>query len=155
MSKAPLLLLPEALGFSPQILLDDIINTVNDTVAEGVNGMEGFLRHWADRRSEINKDWDSTEELEQGLVAFMTLLEHHTDVALDFFEAWALKNIFSIPPDLPVVLPHQQGLDLTIKPEREAELVDEIAGLRKKLDQVYITSALQTILCLQLMSHPL
>ncbi|KAF5384692.1 hypothetical protein D9757_006241 [Collybiopsis confluens] len=130
----PPLLLPEALGFSPQLLLDDIINIVNDTIAQGVNGMEDFLRQWADRRSEENRDWDSTEELEQGLAAFETLLEHHTDVALDFFEAWALKNIFSIPPDLPVVLPHQHGLDLTAKPERENELVDEISELRVQLE---------------------
>ncbi|KAH7880349.1 Mis12 protein-domain-containing protein [Lentinula edodes] len=128
------LLLPEALGFSPQLLLDDIINAVNNTIVEGVNAMEDFLRQWADRRSEEEKDWDSTEELEQGLVSFETLLEHHTDVALDFFEAWALKNIFSIPPDLPVVLPHQKGLDLTTKPEREAELMEEISELRIKLD---------------------
>ncbi|KIK71376.1 hypothetical protein GYMLUDRAFT_33529 [Collybiopsis luxurians FD-317 M1] len=130
----PPLLLPEALGFSPQLLLDDIINTVNDTIVEGVNGMEDFLQQWADRRSEEHKDWDSTEEFEQGLAVFETLLEHHTDVAMDFFEAWALKNIFSIPPELPVVLPHQQGLDLTIKPERENELVEEISELRTKLD---------------------
>ncbi|KAF9073892.1 Mis12 protein-domain-containing protein [Rhodocollybia butyracea] len=133
-SVLPPLLLPEALGFSPQLLLDDIINSVNDTMIEGVNGMEGFLVQWAERRSEANKDWDSSEELEHGLAAFATLLEHHTDVALDFFEAWALKNIFSVPPDLPVVLPHQQGLDLTVKPERETQLLEEISELRKKID---------------------
>ncbi|KAJ3736859.1 Mis12-domain-containing protein [Lentinula guzmanii] len=130
----PPLLLPEALGFSPQLLLDDIINAVNNTIVEGVNAMEDFLRQWADRRAEEERDWDSTEELEQGLVSFETLLEHHTDVALDFFEAWALKNIFSIPSDLPVVLPHQKSLDLRAKPERETDLVEEISELRAKLD---------------------
>lgn len=29
-----------------------------------------------------------------------------------------------IPPDLPVVLPHQPGLDLTVPPEKEQELMD-------------------------------
>ncbi|KAJ4000276.1 Mis12-domain-containing protein [Lentinula boryana] len=130
----PPLLLPEALGFSPQLLLDDIINAVNNTIVEGVNAMEDFLRQWADRRAEEERDWDSTEELEQGLVSFETLLEHHTDVALDFFEAWALKNIFSIPSNLPVVLPHQKSLDLRTKPERETDLVEEISELRAKLD---------------------
>lgn len=150
MSTVPPLLLPEALGFSPQILLDDIINTVNDTVNEGVSGMEGYLEGWANGRSEQHKDWDSTEELEQGLVAFLTLLEHHTDIALDFFEAWALKNIFSVPADLPVVLPHQKGLDLTIKPEREAELVEEVADLRKKLSHVCIFLLHSDCICSQL-----
>ncbi|KAJ4476636.1 Mis12-domain-containing protein [Lentinula aciculospora] len=130
----PPLLLPEVLGFSPQLLLDDIINAVNNTIVEGVNAMEDFLRQWADRRAEEEKDWDSTEELEQGLVSFETLLEHHTDVALDFFEAWALKNIFSIPSDLPVVLPHQKGLDLSTEPEREVELTEEISELRARID---------------------
>ena len=46
---------------------------------------------------------------EVGLVAFQTLLEHHTDIAFDFFEAWCLRNlnIFMIPSDLPFVL-HQE-----------------------------------------------
>ncbi|KAJ3741616.1 Mis12-domain-containing protein, partial [Lentinula detonsa] len=104
-----------------------IINAVNNTIVEGVNAMEDFLRQWADRRAEEERDWDSTEELEQGLVSFETLLEHHTD-------AWALKNIFSIPSDLPVVLPHQKSLDLRTKPERETDLVEEISELRAKLD---------------------
>ncbi|KAJ3764325.1 Mis12-domain-containing protein [Lentinula raphanica] len=134
MSNPPPLLLPEALGFSPQLLLDDIIDAVNNTIVEGVVAVEDFLRQWAERRSEEEKDWDGTEELEQGLVSFQTLLEHHTDVALDFFEAWALKNIFAIPADLPVVLPHQKGLDLSTKPERETELVDEISQLRAEID---------------------
>jgi len=89
-----------------------------------------------------------TAEIEQGLVAFQTLLEYHTDIAFDFFEAWSLRNIFFIPPELEngrvVVLPHYEGLDLTDKPsagtskseERERELAEEIEELRKKLDQV-------------------
>ncbi|CAA7257440.1 unnamed protein product [Cyclocybe aegerita] len=76
----------------------------------------------------------TTHEVEQGLVAFQTLLEYHTDIAFDFFEAWCLRNIFMIPGDLPVVLPHQEGLDLTVTPEQEQELMDEIDELRKRLD---------------------
>lgn len=37
-------------GFSPQLLLDDIINTSNNTVQDGVNGIEGFLQKCADER---------------------------------------------------------------------------------------------------------
>ena len=40
----PFLLLHEALGFLPQLLLDDIINVANNTVTDGVNGLEEFLQ---------------------------------------------------------------------------------------------------------------
>ncbi|KAJ7596725.1 Mis12-domain-containing protein [Mycena floridula] len=136
------LLLAEALGFLPQLLLDDIINIANDSVGDGVDGMETFLQKWAeDRRQGIG---GSKHEVEQGLVTFQTLLEYHTDIAFDFFEAWSLRNIFAIPPDLPVVLPHHQGLDLTQTPEREQELLDEIESLRKKLDNQRRLHRLQT-----------
>ncbi|KAF4568333.1 hypothetical protein EYR40_010264 [Pleurotus pulmonarius] len=135
------LLLPEALGFSPQLLLDDIINIANNAVTDAVNGLEEFLQRWADERAKKDgvgepaneSEWDPTGEVEQGLVAFQTLLEYHTDIAFDFFEAWSLRNVFAVPPDLPIVLPHQEGLDLTQSPEREKELMDEIAELRLQL----------------------
>jgi len=135
------LLLCEALGFSPQLLLDDIINIANNAVQDGVNGMEEFLQKWADER--ISQDRSSristeatTHEVEQGLVAFQTLLEYHTDIAFDFFEAWCLRNVFMIPPDLSIVLPHQAGLDLITSPEQEQDVVQEVDVLRKKLDNV-------------------
>jgi kinetochore protein Mis12/MTW1 len=140
----PPLLLPEILGFSPQLLLDDIINISNNAVQDGVNGMEEFLQKWADERAaRQGGDWDSTQEVEQGLVAFQTLLEYHTDIAFDFFEAWSLRNIFAIPngvgeKGLPVVVPHQEGLDLTCTLEREQELMDECDELRRKIDNVRI-----------------
>jgi len=131
------LLLPEILGFAPQLLLDDIINISNNAVQDGVNGMEEFLEKWVDARAaREGGDWDGTQEVEQGLVAFQTLLEYHTDIAFDFFEAWSLRNIFAIPPDLPIVMPHQQNLDLTLTPEKEKELMDELEDLRTKLDNV-------------------
>ncbi|KAG6841611.1 hypothetical protein C0991_009036 [Blastosporella zonata] len=131
----PHLLIPEILGFSPQLLLDDIINIANNAVQDGVNGMEEFLEKWVDARAERQGgDWDSTQDVEQGLVAFQTLLEHHTDLAFDIFEAWSLRNIFALPSDLPIVVPHQQNFDLIQTPEREQELTDELEELRKQLD---------------------
>ena len=80
------------------------------------------------------------------MVAFQTLLEYHTDIAFDFFEAWSLRNIFFIPPELEqgnvVVLPHYEGSDLTGGEggtevvEKEREMMDEIEELRKRLDEV-------------------
>ncbi|KAG8217276.1 Mis12-domain-containing protein [Butyriboletus roseoflavus] len=131
----PSVLLPEILRFSPQLLLDDIINFANEAITNAVDGLEEFLFRWAtDREQRINEDWDSTQEVEQGLVAFQTLLEYHTDIAFDFFETWSLRNIFAIPADLPIVVPHQEGLELTYPPERETELMSEIDELRKKID---------------------
>jgi len=135
------LLLCEALGFSPQLLLDDIINIANNAVQDGVNGMEEFLEKWADERVASGEASNSTidattHEVEQGLVAFQTLLEYHTDIAFDFFEAWCLRNIFMIPPDLPIILPHQERLDLTTTAEQEQEAMDEVEELRKRLDGV-------------------
>ncbi|KAF7337638.1 Mis12-domain-containing protein [Mycena sanguinolenta] len=123
-------LLTEALGFSPQLLLDDIINVANHAVQDGVNGTEDFLQQ---RTAQLGEA-DSTQEIEQGLVAFQTLLEFHTDVAFDFFEAWSLRNIFAVPADLPLVLPHHEHLDLTHTPEREQELMDEVERLRNSLE---------------------
>ncbi|KAI0715072.1 Mis12 protein-domain-containing protein [Earliella scabrosa] len=129
----PSVLLPELLGFIPQFLLDDIINIANDEARQSVDAMEQFLQRWADARAEKDAEWDPTQEIEQGLVAFQTLLESHVDVAFDFFEAWSMRNIFAIPADLPVVAPHQAGLDLDQEPEREAELLAEIDELRRKV----------------------
>lgn len=103
--------------------------------------MEEFLQKWTDQRaSKLGGDWDGTQEVEQGLVAFQTLLEYHTDIAFDFFEAWSLRNIFAVSCELPVVLPHQEGLDLSSSggatPEREQELLDEVEVLRRKIDAV-------------------
>ncbi|EIW85478.1 Mis12-domain-containing protein [Coniophora puteana RWD-64-598 SS2] len=131
----PSVLLPEILAFSPQLLLDDVINYANDAITTNVDGMEEFLTRWAQNRTKKpGEEWDSTQEVEKGLVAYQTLLESHTDIAFDFFETWSLRNIFAVPPDLPIVVPHQEGLDLSCPPEREVELMTEIEELRKKID---------------------
>ena len=133
----PSVLLPELLGFVPQFLLDDIIDTANDAVRQAVEAMEVFLRRWAsEREARVDKDWDSTQEVEQGLVAFQTLLNSHVDIAFDFFELWSLRNIFAIPPDLPIVAPHQAGLNLEHGAEEEKEAVNEIKELRRKIQAV-------------------
>jgi len=144
MSTRPLLVC-EALGFSPQLLLDDIINVANQAVQDGVNGMEEFLQKWMDQRAEkLGGDWDGTQEVEQGLVAFQTLLEYHTDIAFDFFEAWSLRNIFVVPQDLPVVLPHHEKLDLTATLAREQDLLNHIEQLRRKIDAVCLDAVMSS-----------
>ena len=116
--QTPTVLVPEILSFSPHFLLDDTINIANDGIARAVDAMEDFLNRWAETRLQHEPDWDADKELEQGLVSFQTLLEFHADIAFDFFEAWSLRNIFAVTPDLPLVAPHHAGLDLDQPPER-------------------------------------
>ncbi|KAJ7611018.1 Mis12 protein-domain-containing protein [Roridomyces roridus] len=127
------LVLTEIVGFSPQLLLDDIINAANHAVQDGVNGLEDFLLQRAEQNG-VPEGGEGMQEIEQGLVAFQTLLEFHTDVAFDFFEAWCLRNIFAVPAALPIVMPHHEGLDLTIPTGRERELLDEIEELSNRLE---------------------
>jgi hypothetical protein len=68
--------------------------------------------------------------------SLQTLLENYADLAFDFFEAWSHRNIFVVEPNLPIVAPHQKGLDLEIPLERERELQIEVETLRRKLDNV-------------------
>jgi kinetochore protein Mis12/MTW1 len=141
----PTVLVPEILSFSPHFLLDDTINIANDGVGRAVDAMEDFLNRWAETRLEQEPDWDADKELERGLVSFQTLLEFHADIAFDFFEAWSLRNIFAVPPDLPLVAPHHAGLDLDQQPpEKEAELLAEIDELRRKIESVRSRARPQT-----------
>jgi len=140
----PTVLIPEVLSFSPHFLLDDTINIANDGVGRAVDAMEDFLNRWAETRLEREPEWADAadKELEQGLVSFQTLLEFHTDIAFDFFEAWSLRNIFAVtPPDLPLVVPHQACLNLDPQPpEKETELLAEIDELRRKVENVTLLS---------------
>lgn len=130
-------LVPELLGFSPQLLLDDIISAAADAIFKCLQALEEFMQNWASKRAEaVGNEWDGVEAVEQGLVAFSTLLEFHTDIAFDFFEAWSLRNIFAVPPGLPLVAPHHAGRNLRIKSEEETELMTEIEELRRKLENV-------------------
>ncbi|KIP03167.1 hypothetical protein PHLGIDRAFT_121833, partial [Phlebiopsis gigantea 11061_1 CR5-6] len=105
---ASAVLVPELLGFVPQFLLDDIVDTANDAVRQAVDAMEVFLRRWAAGA----RTPAAPAAVEQGLVAFQTLLHAHVDLAFDLLEAWSLRNVFAAPPDLPLVAPHHAGLPL-------------------------------------------
>jgi hypothetical protein len=76
---------------------------------------------------------------EQGMHSFQTLLEAHTDLAFDFFEAWSHRNIFVINANLPVVAPHHKDLDLETPPEMERELQIEVESSRRKLEHARVT----------------
>jgi kinetochore protein Mis12/MTW1 len=144
---APPVLLPELLGVSPHLVLDTIVNISNNSVEHCVDAMEGFLTGWAEKRAEKLKgsggDWDSKQEIEQGIVSFQTLLESHMDIAVDFFEVWCMRNIFTIRAELPVVVPHQAGLILDQPASKEQELLAEIDDLRRRIQVVRICRPFQ------------
>jgi kinetochore protein Mis12/MTW1 len=141
---APPVLLPELLGVSPHYILDTIVNVSNNSVDHCIEAMEGYLDSWtkkhADRLKESGgDDWDIKQEIELGLVSFQTLLESHMDIALDFFEVWCMRNIFTIPAELPVVVPHQAGLVLDQPAGKEQELLAEIDDLRRRIQVVRLS----------------
>ncbi|KAF8325843.1 Mis12 protein-domain-containing protein [Cantharellus anzutake] len=126
------LLLAEILGFPPQMFLDDLTNIAHSNVRMTVEAVELFLRHWIDKQDSSKLD-ALNKELETGIAALQTLLDSHTDLAFDLFEAWAWRNIFEIPP-IPMVTPHHQGLDLTIPGDEETRLQRELSQKKQKLD---------------------
>ncbi|EIN10910.1 Mis12-domain-containing protein [Punctularia strigosozonata HHB-11173 SS5] len=137
-SGAEALLLVELLGFVPQFFLDDLFGVAQEAANHTVEAMESYLARWAQSRSKTDKDddKDADEDIEQGLVSFQTLLESHVDQAFDFLEAWSLRNILAVPSHLPVVVPHQRGLDLETPPERELELLAELEDLRRRMNNM-------------------
>lgn len=128
--------LAEILGFPPQLLIDDLINTANESVTQALEGLDNFLYRWAEEHENSEA---VMLELDQGFHAFQTLLESHTDTAFDFFEVWALRNIFTIPPNVPIVAPHHEGLDLETGADEERALQTEIDELRHRLENVRIS----------------
>lgn len=127
-------ILPDILGFAPQLLVDDLLDVGYDAVAKATGAFEAYLdENWLPGRSV-----EDQEAAFAGLVAFQTLLQSHLDKAFDAFELWSLKNVFALPDpkELPLVLPHQKGLDLTVTEEEENALEREIEDLRRQVDAV-------------------
>ncbi|KAJ3262151.1 hypothetical protein HK104_006775 [Borealophlyctis nickersoniae] len=73
------------------------------------------------------------EEADRGLAATETLFENNLDKQFDQFELYVLRNILAVPEDVPIRLPHREGLDRLVTAEEEKELDAELAALRGKL----------------------
>lgn len=150
------MLATELLGYQPQLLLDELMSSVNETIYECVARVEDYLNNWIDDKENkgedvrhLRKELDQVRRvlfhhsldtdggtLLQGMHALQTLLENYADLSFDFFEAWAHRNIFVVDPDLSIVAPHQRGLNLDVPLDRERELQIEVETLRRKLDNV-------------------
>jgi kinetochore protein Mis12/MTW1 len=97
-------------------IIDDIINSVNDLVYQGISSLEnglfstppdrlGFkasLTNSAEQDQPHNeKEFpDGKQEIEEGLHKLETLLESTVDKNFDKFEIYVLRNILSVPEDL-------------------------------------------------------
>lgn len=127
-------ILPDILGFAPQLLVDDLLDIGYDAIAKATGALETYLdTNWLPGRP-----IEDQNEAYAGLVAFQTLLQSHLDKAFDAFELWSLKNVFALPDpaEVPIVLPHQTGLDITATEQEENSLNKEIEELRAKVDAV-------------------
>ncbi|RIB06062.1 Mis12 protein [Gigaspora rosea] len=115
--------LVEHFGFAPISAIDDVINSVNELLYTAIMGLEQFVL------SELK----SSEEVDQGIHQVETLLESLVDRHFDMFEIYALRNIFTIPDKLEIVLPHREGMDLTSDQTKEECVDQELDTMRKKV----------------------
>ncbi|KAG8979325.1 hypothetical protein FRB95_011360 [Tulasnella sp. JGI-2019a] len=119
-------------GFPVQLLVDDLLDIGVDAVGKATDALESYLNeHYLPN---FPPDSEAHDKVQAGLVSFSTLLESHLDKAFDAFEHWSLRNVFAWDPSLDVVLKHQEGLDLTVTAEQEANLLTDIDELRRKVD---------------------
>ncbi|KAK5047734.1 hypothetical protein LTR84_006399 [Exophiala bonariae] len=111
-------LLTEHLQYTPLSLIDDIINSVNNFVYQGVGSLEiGLLSTPPERlgfKAVKHDDTDGTsqedfpeakQEIEEGLHQLETLLNSTVDKNFDKFEIYVLRNILSVPADLGISYP--------------------------------------------------
>ncbi len=130
-------ILTEILGFQPQLLIDDLLDSGYDAISKATEALEQYLeKDWLPDKSLADQ-----EHVMAGLVSFHTLLQDHMNRSFDAFEHWSLKNVFALPDvegpnGMQIILPHQKGLDLTIKEDEEIKTMREIDELRRKVAAV-------------------
>ncbi|KAG0260780.1 hypothetical protein BG011_001619 [Mortierella polycephala] len=133
-------LLTEHFGFAPLSFVDDVINSVNNMIYQASMALQEFIEsemenvvagHYGDMN--IDPNLDPKDESGKCMHKFETLLESAVDKNFDRFELYALKNIFGVPEDVDIVLPHYEALDFEIGVEREQKLDDELELLRRQV----------------------
>ncbi|KAI9348648.1 Mis12 protein-domain-containing protein [Obelidium mucronatum] len=128
-------LVVEHFGFTPLDLIDNVFNVVNEVIMQALEAFEEFV---IDRLG-------SEDAAEEGSVALQTLMESTIDKYFDKFETYAAKNVFSIPSNLCVTLPHYEGIDDSLIDEDEKEIESRVEALRERLAAAkYYNSTLST-----------
>ncbi|KAK4907755.1 hypothetical protein LTR66_017619, partial [Elasticomyces elasticus] len=145
-SLAATALLTEHLQYTPLSLIDDIIDSVNNYIYQGVNSLEtgllsipperlGFKAVDAGDEDEPGQAGypEAKKEVEEGLHKLETLLNSTVDKNFDKFEIFVLRNILAVPPDLTehIRLSHYEGV--TYLPSQNVPTVEELTLLRRKL----------------------
>ncbi|KAF9112254.1 hypothetical protein BGX27_003727 [Mortierella sp. AM989] len=129
-------LLTEHFGFSPLSFVDDVINSVNNMIYQASMALQEYVEMQMDEMSARNALPDNTDvkvECGKSMHKFETLLESSVDKNFDRFELYALKNLFGVPEDVDIVLPHYEALDFNIGVEREQQLDEQLEILRRKV----------------------
>lgn len=138
-------LLTEHLQYTPLSLLDDIINSVNTYIFQGINSLEAGLtsippERLGFRATQKRKDEqeqqeysDAKQEIEEGLHKLETLLNSTVDKTFDKFEIYVLRNILAVPSGLTqwIRLCHYEGI--LHPPSKNVPSPDDIKLLRRKL----------------------
>jgi hypothetical protein len=132
----------EQLGFVPMSFIDDVINSTNEYVFQGMASLEEFVTAWYAGSNDLEVEQvriPSPEKgklmVEKGIAQLETLLLNAVDKRFDEFELYCLQSVFSVPDDLEIRLPHQVDLDID---GDEGECDVELAQLRKRLASVRI-----------------
>ncbi|KAF9436466.1 hypothetical protein BGZ76_003897 [Entomortierella beljakovae] len=138
-------LLTEHFGFSPLSFVDDVINSVNNMIYQASMALQEYIEAQMDEmiaQHELPDSHDVKIESAKSMHQFETLLESSVDKNFDRFELYALKNLFGVPEDVDIVLPHYESLDFNIKVEREQNLDSQLEVLRRKVIAVRIANTL-------------
>jgi hypothetical protein len=89
-------LLTEHFGFNPMDFVDDIINTANDLIYKAMDQLEKI----------ISLEIKDADLVEKGMSSIETLFENAIDKYFDKFELYCMSQIFILPHNGRVVLPH-------------------------------------------------
>jgi hypothetical protein len=89
-------LLTEHFGFNPMDFVDDIINTANDLIYKAMDQLEKI----------ISLEIKDPALVEKGMSSIETLFENAIDKYFDKFELYCMSQIFVLPHNGRVVLPH-------------------------------------------------
>ncbi|EJT49441.1 hypothetical protein A1Q1_01463 [Trichosporon asahii var. asahii CBS 2479] len=131
-------LIHELLNFAPFNVLHDIAEHARSLIYPTVTSVEQWAQMMSSGRPEFER------EAEAGSYALETLLEQQVDKAFDKFTAYALRNIFSVPDGVELVMPWHKGIDFTraqhvVDNGGEEVLQGRLDDLRAKIEQARYT----------------
>ncbi|CCH45293.1 hypothetical protein BN7_4875 [Wickerhamomyces ciferrii] len=135
-------LLTEHLGFPPIALIDDIINAVNGIMYKCTTAVEDYLYS----HQPTNSPEEIQNDIEHGTAKLETLLENTLDKNFDKFELYALRNILTIPSNLPIKLKHQK----VIRENSEQKSKEIDVQIREVLKTIEIQLKLKKLLIIQI-----